>query len=118
MVQDAYAIDVLEDTPQRQVINVSLNDVRIRQVTRVDESGVHGVGNVNADYVRGPKSGCQGDVTTLSATAVENHFALKEVFANRVNPVKKFCLVGRLNLGEVGPLIPERSGCGPLLFRK
>lgn len=77
MMQYADTVSAGKDRPQRQVIDVGLNDMIVGQVTSVGESRLDGVGDIDSYNVGGPEGGSQGDMAAFSAATVQHNFSGK-----------------------------------------
>ena len=77
MMDDADTVNQGKWIPERQLKNVRLHHMHIRQVAGVLESGFDGVGKIHADHGPGPEPRGQMNVPALSATGVQNHLVLE-----------------------------------------
>src|SRR5882724_2776243 len=104
VVQHTDGEGVVKNTREWQMINVSLNDVRVFQFAGCSKRSFHRVAEIHAYYIaRAPARG-QWRVTTFSATAFQHHLIPKELRTNRRDPTQKLIRVELIGLDEMLPL--------------
>src|SRR6266403_5397331 len=103
---------VIKDSRERQVIDVCLDDVRIRQFASRGKGSFHRVAKIDTDYVSRPKLRRQLRMPSLSTTAFEHNFVFEEFSGDWSYPGKKLILVTFLKLIEVLPLPTKFRGGG------
>src|SRR5687767_4841385 len=106
-MEDAYRKRVVKLAPQRQTINVSLDDVRVWQTTRGGKRRLHGLAQIDSDnFTRAPLRG-ELRVTSLATTAFEHNFVAEKLRRDWRDPTKELLRILLIFLGEVPPLPTE-----------
>src|SRR5205823_9278998 len=95
-----------------QVIDVCLDDVRVRQFPRGGKGSLDRIAKIDTDDISRPKLGGQLCMSSLPTTALEDNFIFEEFAADRSNPGEKLVLVAFLELIEVLPLPTKFLGGG------
>ena len=112
MVQHADRECVIKDSRERQVVDISLDNVRVRQFARRGERSLNRVAKIDADDISGAKPRSQLRMSSLPATAFKHDFVFEEFSGDRSNPREKLLLVAGLELVEMLPLPTEFLGGG------
>src|SRR5262245_58991804 len=98
---------VIEAPLQRQTIYVSLNDVDVGQISRVEMGGLDRHAQVYSDHVtRSPQTREPG-VAALAASAFEHDLVADIIPGDRRDPIQKLSLVMLLDMIEDKPLSAE-----------
>src|SRR5258708_1583232 len=112
MVQHPDRECVIKDSRERQVVDISLDDMCVRQFAGRGERSLNRVAKIDADDISGAKPRGQLRMSPLPTTAFEHDFVFEEFSGDRSNPGEKLVLVACLGLLEVLPLPTEFLGSG------
>src|SRR2546426_1407028 len=113
MMQDADGKGVIENSWERQVVDVGLDHMGIRYLAGGRKSGFDGLAEIDSDYLARPPTRSQLRMATFTATTFEHHFVNEKVWAHGRYPAQKLFRVSFVGLCEMGPLPPKaRGSCG------
>src|SRR5215203_5078816 len=104
MMQDADRKRVVKLLRERQVKNVSLNDVNIRQRTRGSKRRFHSYAEIDTDNLARTPARGQLRMPPLAATAFEHHFVAKKLRLHGRDPADQLFRVAFVFVREVLPL--------------
>src|SRR6266536_6656243 len=103
---------VIKHARERQVIDVCLDDVRVRQFPRRGKGSLIRITKIDTDDISRAKLGGQLCMSSLPTTALEHNLVFEEFADDRSNPGEKLVLVAFLELIEVLPLPTKFLGGG------
>src|SRR5882724_4870237 len=112
MVQHSDRECVIKDSRERQVVDISLDNMRVRQFAGRGKRSLNRVAKIDADDISGAKPRGQLRMSPLPTTAFEHDFVFEEFSGDRSNPGEELVLVACFRLGKVLPLPAEFLGGG------
>src|SRR5437868_11928446 len=107
---------VIKDAREGQVVDVCLDDVRVRQIPRRGKGSLNRIAKIDSDNISRAKLGRELRMSSLPATAFEHNFVFEEFAGDRSNPGQKLVFVTSLKLIEVLPLPTKFLGGGCLVL--
>ena len=110
---------VIKHSPEWQVEDVGLHNVRIRKMARGRECRFDRVAEIDADDVAGAELRGELRMTPFATAAFQHNFIFEELSIDGSNPTEKLLLITLVCLREVLPLpteIRSRRGLVPFDF--
>src|ERR1700738_1865012 len=106
-MQNADRKRVIKGTRERQIVNIGLDDVRIRKTTSCRERSFNGRAEVNPNHLTRSPLGGQLSMTPFAATTFEYDLIFEEIRRDRSDPAQKLLFILLISLSEVRPLPAE-----------
>ena len=72
MVQNSDAVDIVKAVPDREMIDVRLDDMNIRQVTGICVCRFYRIRNIGANDICAPKNTRKCRMSPLTTSSVQN----------------------------------------------
>src|SRR5215813_14834019 len=88
MMKDADRKRAVEHSLQRQMINVGLNDMSVREVSGRGKGDFNGIAQIDGDDVLNAPAGNATRVTTFTASTFKHDFSHEELSIDRGNPIQ------------------------------
>src|SRR2546427_7211601 len=115
MMQHPNRKRVIEDSGERQMVDVGLDYMHILQGPGGREGGFDSVTQVHANYFARAPARCQLRVPAFAAAAFEDQFVLKEFGLDGRDPAAKLFGVAFIPLRKMGPLPAKARRGGGLV---
>jgi len=80
MMQHADAVGIIKVVAQRRVVDISLEYMYVRPMSRIRVSCLYCVGNIDANNVGGPKSSGKCYMAALTTSPIQHDLLLKKLF--------------------------------------
>src|SRR5689334_21078938 len=104
MMQDAYRKRVIKLARQRQMIDVGLDNVRVRQAAGGVKRRLYRRAEIDADDVASTPLRSELRVTSFAAPALEHNLVAEKLRCDGRDPTEKLFGVALVDVGEMLPL--------------
>src|SRR5689334_23242199 len=100
MMEHADRVDIVEPHQQREIIDVTLDDMDIGKLTGIVKCNLDGFAEIDTDNFTRAELGRAPGMATFTTAGIEDQFTAKEVSRYWSDPIEKLLFVELIEMGK------------------